>query len=228
MDSTLRDLTSSFDQLVSQANLTNTHIARFDSFPNVFEFLEHYEDATALMSDDRKIRLLNRAFPQGCNRAWFEMEIIPLIGGPTTWSQVKTKIVDRFADADYKDRHFHRLRELHYDPQGKEGLLDFVEHMFYCYKKAYAITSVNSNALRFVKASIPQDVRAILNREVSFREADSEETFKAAIKRYDNYKQAMKADTSVDIHIALKSILRRGRQPSNRYEESGSARSLMD
>lgn len=224
MDTSLKDLTTSLDQLIGQANINNIQVAKFDTYSNVFDFIESYEEATTFLNDGKRIQLLNRVFPPGCHRSWFEMEVLPLIGGPTTWLQVKAKIIDRFAAEDYTDMHFHRLRDLQYEEQGKEGLLGFVERILHHYKKAYSISKTNSHAIRFVKASIPKDIRLILNREVSFRDARDEETLKEAVKRYDGFKQALVAEAQDNISRELKSILR----SANRGGGSNTGKSLMD
>lgn len=218
----------SLDQLVGQAAFVNVRVEKFDSFPDVFSFIDSYEDATAFLDEEKKVQLLNRAFPQGCHRSWYEMEIQPLQESSTSWELVKAKIIDRFADEDYKDRHFHRLRDLRYDPQGKGDLLDHVEQMFHCYKKAYSITTANSEALRFVKASIPREVRIVLNRDKAFREAKDERTFKDAVKIFDRYKLSERAVSPEGLHQGLKSILRQAKVSNDQIIGADRSKSLMD
>lgn len=179
------NVTRSMDSLRTQISISGLKIPRFDSFNNVFEFLTEYELITTGLDDKQKILLLAKAFPPGCHRSYYESDLAPLAKINVTWSHAKDMIVKRFADSDDRSRHLVKLREISYDPESSSSLLDYVEDVFLLYKKAYPKDIAESTAVDYVKAAIPKSIRQQLNMYHGYREANSEEELKKAVKQYD-------------------------------------------
>lgn len=180
-----QDVTRSVDQLCVQMSLNNVSVPRFSSYNDVFDFLTEFETATTASSDDQKLVLLAKAFPPGRHRAWYETDLAPLIKGNAPWSVVKSKLIARFSDTEDRDRHFVRLRELNFNPESGQKLLDFVEDILYSYKKAYPKNSDAETCVRYTKASIPAPLKPSLGMIPGYKDAIDEESFKKAIKQFD-------------------------------------------
>lgn len=183
--SMLEEMTRSVDQWCSHLSLANVVVPKFNSCANVYDFLTEYEDATASVSDDLKSKLLGRSFPPGCHRAWYENELKPLVKENKPWSDIRSIIIDRFSVQCDRDRHFARLRELKFDPDGSKMLQDFVDDMVYSYKKAYPKDKDTESCIAFIKSSLPQSLQAQLSVNSDYRDAKDIETLKRAAKHYD-------------------------------------------
>lgn len=183
--SVIQDVSRSVDQLCTQLSLINVSVPRFTDFKDVFEFLSEFDTATSALLDDQKLVVLARAFPIGRYRSWYETELSPLIKSKKSWSTVRSTIINRFSDSEDKDRHFMRIRDLRYDPNSDNKLLDFVEDMIYSYKRAYPNSTDQESCTRFIKAALPSDLKATLCNMSEYREATTEEQFKKVARQYD-------------------------------------------
>lgn len=180
-----QDMSRSVSQICNHMTLANVNVPRFNSFNDVFDFLAEFEAVTSTNSDDQKVILLTKAFPPGRHRSWFETELLPLIDGQKPWKDVKDKIIQRFSETEDKDRHFLRLRELKYNPNGDQRLLDFVEDLLYSYKKAFPHETSIESKLRYIKAAVPSELKPSLSVIPEYRDAKSEEDLKKGVKQYD-------------------------------------------
>lgn len=186
MDATIfQDVSRSVDQLCNQMSLVNVKIPRYNSCSDVFEFIAEFETATIGLGDEQRHVLLNKAFPPGCHRPWYETELKPLIEKKSPWQNLKNQIINRFSATEDRDRHIARIRELKFDPDGRQNLLDFVEELLYSYKKAFPSETSPDSCIRYVKAAMPQSVRSTLSVNPDFREATTEEKLKKSVQQYD-------------------------------------------
>lgn len=184
-DLTVNEMRKSVGQFCSQLSLLNTDIPRFTDSQDVFDFLADYETATLTLDNDKKLMFLAKAFPSGRYRSWYEATLQPLIKDNASWSDVKRQIIERFSDTEDRDRHFVRLRELRFNPEGDQKLLDFVEDMLHSYKKAFPECKSEENRIRIVKAAIPQSLKPTLSVVSGYQNATDVLTFKKAIKQFD-------------------------------------------
>ena len=185
--SSANEMTKSLSQLCNQVSFANIKVPRVDSFKDIFDFISEFESATSGLEDSQKVSIINRSFPAGCNRPWFETELEPLIKMGTNWSMIRKAIIRRFSTKEERDRHVFKLRELSYDPDGNQSLLDFVEEMIFSLKKALK-NEDPAVWISMVKASIPEKMRSTINLYPEFRDADTLEKLKQAAKHYDQTK----------------------------------------
>lgn len=184
-NSYLQDVTKSVDLLCSQMSITNVVVPRFTNFNDVFDFLTEYEMATTSLSETQKNMLLAKAFPPGRHRSWYETDSAPLIDQQKSWSTIKSKIIQRFSDTEDRDRHFVKLREYKFDPEGGQRLLDYVEDLLYSYKKAYPNDVTEESRIRYIKASIPASLKSSLGMIPDYNNASTVDTLKRAVKQFD-------------------------------------------
>lgn len=166
-------------------SLTNVIVPRFLSFGDVFDFISEFETATTALTGDQRMILLARAFPPGRYRAWFETELAPLIRSRADWVEAKAKIISRFSDTEDRDRHIRRIRDMKYDPDGGQRLLDFVEDIFYSFKKAFSNDENEESSVRYVKAAIPDSLKSGLSTIPGYRDATTEDELKKAVRQFD-------------------------------------------
>lgn len=219
--SMFQDINRSVEQLCSQLSLANIKVPKPSSFEDIFEFLAEYELATTGLTDEQKKMLLARAFSPGRYKDWFNEEIAPLISpiaisldlatGDSTassWQNIKTMIIERFSETNSQDRHLVKLRDLKFDPEGQEKLLDFVENALYTYKRAFPTDK--SNSVRFVKAAIPVKSMPLLTVIHEYEEATTEQALKKAAKRYDlsNVNSARRKSVNKDVSSELAKVLK--------------------
>lgn len=177
-----QEMTKCLGQLCNQLSLSSIKVSRFDTFQDVFEFLNDFEVNTIGLDDEQKLILLNKVFPPGCNRSWFETDLMPK--SMSTWTAVREAIVKRFSDSEEKDRHFARIRELKYDPEGSKKLLSFIEDLMYSLTRAFG-TLDKALVVKYVKALIPADTWSLLNTHSKFHDATDVNDIKQAAKQYD-------------------------------------------
>lgn len=206
LDATLfQDVTRSVDQLCNQMSLANIKIPRYDACSDVFDFITEFDTVTTALSDDQKVMLLNKSFPPGCYRSWFESELKPMIDKKRSWREVKNKIINRFSSTEDRDRHFTRLRELKFDLDGRQCLLDFVEDIIFSYKKAFPVDDGSDSCIRYVKAALPQSLRSILSADPDFRNATNEDMLKKSAKQYD-LTRSDRASSKVNDRLATQEL----------------------
>lgn len=204
------DMSRSVSRICDQMSLVNVNVPRFSSFKDVFDFLTEFETITSTHSDEQKLVLLTKAFPPGKHRAWFETELKPLIKEQKPWKDVKDVVIKRFSETENRDRHFLRLRELKFNPNGDQRLLDFVEDILYSYKKAYPQDTDQESKIRYVKASIPTSIKPSLSMIPEYQNAKTEDELKKGIKSYDVAQgnvSILKADDRIGIS-ELASVLK--------------------
>lgn len=179
-----QEMTRTLGQLCNQVSLSSIKVPRFDAFGDVFEFLAEFELITTGLESEQKALLLTKAFPVGCNRSWYETDLKPLIQRKAQWSEIREFIVKRFSDDGEQDRHFTKVKDISFDPDGDKSLLNFVEDLLYSFKRAFGDLSQDF-AVKYIKASIPKTMRPLLNSYPEYRDARSIEMIKQAAKRYD-------------------------------------------
>ena len=165
-------------------SMTNISVPRFDSYTDAYDFISQFERITSMLSDNQRLLVLPKAFPVDCHRSWYSTELAPLIKGKSTWHEVKTKIIERFSATGQEDKHFSRLKELKFDPESDQSLLNYIEDILYSYKRTYPQES-DENALKYIKLSLPPSLRAKLNLYADFKNAQDIHTLKEAVRDYD-------------------------------------------
>ena len=165
-------------------SVSNINVPRFDAYTDVHDFMSDFERITAALTADQKLLVLPKSFPANCYRSWYNTELAPLIKGQTPWVQVKNKILTRFSSLGAEDKHFSRLRELKYDPEGSQSLLGYIEDILYSYERAYPDDGVDKK-LKYIKLSLPPSLKAKLNLYQDFKNASSIDMLKSAAKDYD-------------------------------------------
>lgn len=184
----LQEVSKSVDQWCTQMSIANVKVPVFSACADVFEFIGEYEDATTTVNDEQRIRLLNKAFPRGCHRSWYENVIKPMAKSGKQWPEIKAKITDRFSTHGDQDRHMARLRQLKYELEGDKALQDFIDDMEYSYGRAYKSNLDVESCVRYIKASLPPRLQSSLAVYPDYRDAKDIETLKKAAKQYDNAK----------------------------------------
>lgn len=186
------DVTKSISQLCNQVSLINIKVPKFAACSDVFEFINLFETATVTFGDEQKRLLLNKAFPPGKHRSWFESDLEPILMAETDWSEVKKVLIARFSDAGDRDRHFERLLAMKFNPSGDQGLLEFVEDMSLSLKKAFPRDPKHQedplkseSDVRYIKAALPQEVKAKLSTYPTYLDAKDVEAIKKAARLYD-------------------------------------------
>jgi hypothetical protein len=181
----LNEISRSVSQWYSQMSFAHVNVPRFNSCANVHDFLAEYDDATITLTDEQKVSLLNRAFPPGCHRSWYDNELKPLIMDSKPWGTIRKKILDRFSMQEDRDRHLAKLRELKFAPDGNKMLLDFVDDLIYSYRKAYPNEKSNEPCIRWIKSALPQTVHAALMANPNYQDNTDIEKLKEVVKQYD-------------------------------------------
>lgn len=169
----------------SQASFAQVSVPKFNSCANVYDFLTEYEDATVGMTDAQRALLLNRAFPPGCHRTWYDNKLKPLIKASSPWKIIKDKILERFSMQDNRDRHLAKLRELKFNPEENRMLLDFVDDMIYSYERAYPADTDKESCIRWIKTALPQNVQAALSVNPDYQCNTDMDKLMRAVKQYD-------------------------------------------
>jgi hypothetical protein len=181
----LSDVSRSVDQLCAQMSISNLKITPMNTFSDVNDFMIEFELVTTGLTEDQKIILLAKAFPPGRYRSWYETDLKPILKSGCSWRIAKRTILDRFSDIEQKDRHIAKLKNLKFDPDASQSLLEFVDDMAYSYHKALPDDKDPETLVRLVKASIPKQVRANLDVYQEFRDGKTVEALKKAAKQYD-------------------------------------------
>lgn len=187
-------ISQSLNRLCNQS-IVNIQVPRFDAYQDVHDFMAEFGRVTSALTDEQKLLVLPRAFPVNCQRAWYDTELVPLINQQAPWHEVKAKILSRFASAGLEDKHFARLRELKYEPEGQQSLLSHIEDIVYSYRRAYPGES-DEITLRYIKLSLPTSVKAKLNWYPDFKNANSLEMLKSAVKEFDLARDTTPKDNS--------------------------------
>lgn len=178
------DVTKSLDQLCAQLSINHIAVPRVDAYKDIFEFVNEFETVSATLSDEQQLKLLIKAFPPGRLRTWYDNELKPLIDANSTWLTVKAKIIDRYSDAEDRDRHFAKLQGMRYKENSNEKLFDFVEELLFVFVRAF--TKVDDDTkIRYVKSVIPANISHVLNQNNDFVSPRSLNEFLKAIRRYD-------------------------------------------
>lgn len=185
-ESTFQEMSRSMDALCNRVSMFGIDPPKYEDINDVFDFIGTYERITSGLTDEAKVHLIQKSFPPGRYKAWFETELLPLVERSVPWSNIKAKIIDRFSNVEDRDRHFRRLHQLKYDPSIHRKVLDYVEDVIYSYKKAHTSESDEEACVRFVKTSLPNEIVSALNLIQEFRSAKDINGLKSAVKQYDN------------------------------------------
>lgn len=178
------DVTKSLDQLCAQLSISHITVPRLDAYKDVFEFVNEFETVSATLSDEQQLKLLIKAFPPGRLRTWYDNELKPLVNANSTWSTVKSKIIDRYSDAEDKDRYFTKLQGMRFKENSNDKLFDFVEELLFVFVRAFT-NATDDTKIRYVKSVIPTNVLHVLNQNNDFVSPSSLDKFLKAIRRYD-------------------------------------------
>jgi hypothetical protein len=173
----------SLDRLCNQS-VVNVNVPKFDAFSDVHDFMAEFERATSTLTDQQKLIVIPKAFPATCYRSWYNTELLPLIKGQASWTTVKNKIISRFSSTGVQEKHFARLRELKYDPDGKQSLLSYIEDILYSYERANP-GDTTDKVLSYIKMTLSPALKAKLNLYPDFKNAKSVEMLKSAAKDFD-------------------------------------------
>lgn len=171
------------EQLSHQFTMSNITVPRFDAYSDIFDFINEFDTVTATLPEEYKLKILVKAFPTGRLSAWYEAELKPLILAKATWQTVKNKIINRYADSEDRDRHYHRLKNNVFDPYGQRKLFDFVEDMSFSFSKAFPNETEDSK-IRYIKAHLPSKVMSALLGIPECSELNLE-AFMKGIRKYD-------------------------------------------
>lgn len=186
MEQSFNDITKSVDQLCHQLSLANIVVPRFDDNRNVFDFLAEFESVTTIVPDEVKALLLRKAFPLDETKAWFKTTLEPAIKEGKPFVDLKKLIIERFSDLGDRDRHFKKLKEAKFDEKSNRRLLDFVEDLIYSYRKAHGDKFDEESCVKFIKASLPNQLVPKLNLIQGFKSSISVSTLVSAIKEFDS------------------------------------------
>lgn len=227
--STFGDVSKSVDQLCNQLSMTNVSVPTFSPDQDVLEFLSSFERSTLKMTDEQRITLLTKSFPRDPFRAWYELELEPLVNKDvTSWSDVKKKVVERFSKHSSQEYHFSRLRELKYDPNAGKSLLLFVENMLYSYKKAHPDDRNPEAVVKCIKAALPSSVKATLLLNPDFRNAKNEQSLREAAMLFDKASSGEQTADSKDRSSAVElAVLFKGMMESIRQENEKSSKAIV-
>lgn len=199
---------SAVDQLCAQLSMSNIVVPRIDSFTDVFDFINEFETVTATLPEEYKLKILVKAFPTGRLSAWYEAEIKPLIHEPSSWKTVKNKIINRYADSEDRDRHYHRLKNINFDPSGSRKLFDFIEDIGYSFSKAFPSEQEDSK-IRYVKAHLPSQVKSALIGIPECSQSSSFEEFMKGIRKYDSMRNVSSETSTTKVqHNELVTIFK--------------------
>lgn len=182
--SSAQEMTKCLSQLCNSVSLSTIKVPRFDSFTDVFEFLREFELVTMGLEDSQRTKLLSKAFHAGSNRSWYETDLKPLIEVNRSWPDVRKVIVSRFSESSENERHFNRVRELKFDPDGNKSLLGFVEDLIYSFNRSFGVQD-QTLAVKYIKASIPSEIKPAMNSYSEFRDASTINMVKQAARQYD-------------------------------------------
>lgn len=181
-----QEFSKSMDQLCYQLSFANVTIVPLKDCGNVSEFIANFELATAGLSEEQKVPLLAKGFPAGKYRYWYENNLQPLIKERRSWQEAKRIIIERFTEPKDQDRHFKKLREMSFNPDGGQSLIEFVDELTHAYKKA-CLDQGNNDALliKHIKASLPTPVVTALSVYSNYRDATTLKELNQAIRDYD-------------------------------------------
>lgn len=182
--SMIQDVTKSVDQLCAQLSISNIVVPRLDAYQDIFDFINEFELVTATLPDEHRIKVLVKAFPPGRLNAWFESELKPLILKPSSWKTIKTRIINRYADTEDRDRHFQRLKDMKFDPHGQRKLFDYVEELSFSFTKAFPNES-DETKVRYIKANLPQELKCSLAGISECNQSKDLDEFMKGIRRFD-------------------------------------------
>lgn len=183
-DKTILELSNAVIQLNDQFSLINSLVPTFDPEVDIHEFITRFETSTATLTDVQRSKVLLKSFPTGRCKPWFLEKLKPGIDEGKTWPDLKRMLIERFSNLEDKERHLRRIKELKFDPESNQKLLEFTEDLVYSFKKAYREFS-ESECVKFIKASYPQNLVAKLNLYPGFSEASTVDKIYLAAKQFD-------------------------------------------
>lgn len=157
------DFSKSMDQLCYQLSYSNVKISPFTNYANVHDFINEFELATAGLNDSQRLTLLAKGFPPGRYRSWYENDLKPIVGQKSSWTVVRSKLLERFSVVKDQDRHFKRLRELSFNPEKDQTLTEFIDEVIYSFNKIHGEEGKIDHLIRHVKASLPSEVITALS-----------------------------------------------------------------
>lgn len=191
-----QDVSGMVDQLSTRLSLHNIVVPKINTFDDVFDWLNEFDMVTATLPEDQKLKLVVKAFPPGKLLAWYERELKPLISKESTWKTIKNKILSRYSDIEDRDRHFIRMNEMKFNPNGQQKLFDFVEDLLYSFSRALPNEDNDESKIKFVKSRLPPEIRLnlIIINDYSF--ATSLASFMRGVRQYDSLKSGTSTQSS--------------------------------
>lgn len=163
----------------SQAAINNIKVPKIDE-GDVFTFLNDFEDATSLLEDCQRIKLLTRSFPSGRLRNWYNTEVSCL----NTWATVRSTIIKRFSYIEDRDHHLFRIKELKFEAKSGRKLYDFGDELYYSLSKALPESSEESK-VRFLKTALPESLIPELALNPGYNQNTDHKLLLSAFRQYD-------------------------------------------
>lgn len=191
-------INQSINQLCTQMALNNVVVPKFTNYSNAFDFLSDYEVSTVNCTEDQKRTLLLQAFATCDSKAWVMKDLKEMIDGQVSWKELKESIIERHTGTNSLDKHFKRLRELTFDPDGHRKLLDFVEDILDAYGKAHPYNNDEMSSIRYARAAIPSSLKPVLGLIPDYATSTNLGKFKKAIHQYDVTRASGSPKRSVD------------------------------
>lgn len=179
------DISRSVDQLCTQMLMANIKITPFANYVDVYDFIAEFELNTTGVSDEQRLILIAKAFPPGKHRSWFEVKIKPVIQRHGSWGEAKKLLISRFGDSEDRDKYFARLKELKFDENNGQSLMEFIDDLSFAFKKSFPGQQDDSSLIRYLKASLSKNVKSALNLYSEFRDAVTMDCVKRATRRYE-------------------------------------------
>lgn len=164
--------------------LVNASVPQFDPEEDVFDFISEFERTTASFNDDQKAKLFLKAFPKKRCLPWFKANVKPAIEKGNDWLKIKPLLISRFSDSGLKERHLRKLKEMSFDLESGQRLLEFIEQYVYSYKKVFK-EAEDRDVIDIIKASLPKTVIISLNLIPGFTGIDNLDSLYQAAKQFD-------------------------------------------
>lgn len=180
----LSNISKSVDGLRQHFTLNSMKIPHISSYSSINKFISEFEEATLNVPDNQKVKLVAQSFKHGPHHPWYELTLKPLVEKQESWSSIKKAIKSRFCVTEEREAHLERMRDLRFDINGSQKLLDYVEEMNFTFSKAFPGYDEES-CIKFIKTSLPASVRSQLDIYAESRQCSTLENLKQAARTYD-------------------------------------------
>ena len=154
------------------------------STPKTSNFISEFEQATATLPENQRLKVLVKAFPPGRAHTWYETHLDHLVRSRRPWSAIKQKIIERYSVTEDRNRHFHRLNEMMFVDNGSQKLFDYVEDLIYSLDKAMPKLD-DGTKIRFIKARLPSAIKSSLSLISDYVSAQDMTQLLKGVRRFD-------------------------------------------